>query len=175
MGSAYEHLSREELLALLASQARPAAATSSSDPSEPASGERYRQVVEEAADGIFLSDGTGTYIDVNEVGARMLGVTRDEVIGKKITDHVVEAQHEILAEVRARVRAGEWILREWQMRRKDGSRFTCEVSAKRLPDGRFQAIWRDVSARHAREEALRQSEQRFRALTAAAFEASASV
>jgi PAS domain S-box-containing protein len=169
MGSAYEHLSREELLALLASPSGPVPAKSAtSDP--PSSGDRYRQMVEEAADGIFLSDTAGTYLDVNEVGARMLGMTRDEVIGKNVSDIVVAAQHEILAEMRARVGAGEWILEEWQIRRKDRSVFTAEVSAKQLPDGRFQAIWRDVSARHAREQALRVSEQRFRALTAAAFE-----
>jgi len=176
MGSSYEHLSREELLALLATQAAPAALRpeqrdkqhEGSEP--PSSGDRYRQIVEQAADGIFMSDRDGTYLDVNEVGARMLGMTRAEVIGKKISDVVVDAEHDVLAETRARVGAGEWVLREWQLRRKDGSVFTGEVSAKQLPDGRFQAIWRDVSARHAREEALRVSEQRFRALTAAAFE-----
>jgi len=171
MGSAYEHLSREELLALLASQAKPRPARSSGEASEPpSSGDRYRQMVEEAADGMFLSDGTGTYLDVNEVGARMLGLTRDGVIGKQIRDFVVDAEQADLAETRARVGAGEWVLREWQIRRADGAVFTAEVSAKLLPDGRFQGIWRDVSTRHAREEALRQSEQRFRALTAAAFE-----
>ncbi|HXK17177.1 MAG TPA: PAS domain S-box protein, partial [Polyangiaceae bacterium] len=171
MGSAYEHLSREELLALLATQPGPAPARSPGDPSEPpSSGDRYRQMVEDAADGMFLSDSTGTYLDVNEVGARMLGMTRDEVIGKNVSDIVVDAEQHDLAETRARVSAGEWVLREWQIRRKDGSTFTGEVSAKLLPDGRFQGIWRDVSARHAREEALKLSEQRFRALTAAAFE-----
>jgi PAS domain S-box-containing protein len=127
-------------------------------------------VVEEAADGIFLSDTNGVYLDVNEVGARMLGMTREEVIGKRIRDFVIEAEQQTLAEQRARVHAGEWVLHEWQIRRKDGSLVTVEVSAKQMPDGRFQGIWRDVSARKAREEELRQSEQRFRALTAAAFE-----
>jgi two-component system, cell cycle sensor histidine kinase and response regulator CckA len=172
MGSSYEQLSREELLALLSAQSSPAIAPGSAGkPTEaPASGDRYRQVVEEAADGIFLSDDTGTYLDVNEVGARMLGMTREEVVGKKITDFVVDAEHAILTEMRARVSAGEWVLREWQLRRRDRSTFTAEVSAKQLPDGRFQGIWRDVSARRAREDALRVSEQRFRALTASAFE-----
>src|SRR4051812_30853439 len=172
MGSAYEHLSREELLALLASASGPALASApASDPNEPpSSGDRYRQMVEEAADGIFLSDESGTYLDVNEVGARMLGMTRAEVIGRNVSELVVASEHDVLREVRARVSAGEWVLREWQLRRKDGSIFTGEVSAKQLPDGRFQAIWRDVSARRAREEALRVSEQRFRALTAASFE-----
>jgi PAS domain S-box-containing protein len=172
MGSAYEHLSREQLLALLAAKGEPTHANDvAADPSEPpSSGDRYRQVVEEAADGIFMSDGDAVYLDVNEAGARMLGMTREEVIGKRIHDFVIDAEHEVLVRLRARVGAGEWVLHEWQIRRKDGSTFTAEVSAKLLPDGRYQGIWRDVTERHEREQALQVSEQRFRALTAASFE-----
>ena len=60
MGTAYEHLSREELVALLTAQPEPARAPAEEPPS---SGDRYRQVVEEAADGIFLSDQDGVYLD----------------------------------------------------------------------------------------------------------------
>ena len=78
MGSAYEHLSREELLALLAAKGEPTHAKDvGADPSDPpSSGDRYRQVVEEAADGIFLSDDAAVYLDVNEAGARMLGMAK---------------------------------------------------------------------------------------------------
>jgi len=172
MGSAYEHLSREELLALLATKSEPGHASDvTTDGSEPpSSGDRYRQVVEEAADGIFLSNDDAVYLDVNEAGARMLGMTRDEVIGKRIHDFVVDAEHDVLVALRARVSAGEWVLHEWRIRRKDGSTFSAEVSAKLLPDGRYQGIWRDVTERREREDALQLSEQRFRALTAASFE-----
>jgi nitrogen-specific signal transduction histidine kinase len=47
-------------------------------------------VVEDAADGIFISDAHPTYLDVNEAGARMLGMTREQVIGKCITDVVID-------------------------------------------------------------------------------------
>lgn len=83
-----------------------------------------------------------------------------------MTDLVVESEHAVVAEMRNRLSAGDWVLREWQIRRKDGSTFTCQVSAKQLPDGSFHAIWRDVSAGHERDEVLRHSEERFRALTA---------
>jgi PAS domain S-box-containing protein len=173
MGSVYDHLSREQLLALLVS--RPASlaergSVSGEEADEPRSGDRYRQRVEAAADGIFLSDSSGTYLDVNEVGARMLGLSREEVIGKKISDVITESELAPLADVSAQVHAGEWVMREWQMRRADGSLFTGEVSAKLLPDGRVQGILRDVTLRREREDALRQSEARFRSLTAAAFE-----
>lgn len=171
MGSAHEDSSHEKLLAALASTPEPKAQRpSGSDGSTPDSDDRYRQLVEQASDGIFISDGQGTCLEVNEVGARMLGMARDELIGRTLSQFVVESERERLPEARERVRAGEWLLREWQMRRKDGSIFVAEFSSKRLPDGRFQGICRDVTARREREDALRQSEQRFRALTAATFE-----
>ena len=159
MGTAYEHLSRDELVALLEAQPEPARSATEEPPS---SGDRYRQVVEEAADGIFLSDDDGTYLDVNEAGARMLGMTREEVLGKRIRDIVIDAQQETLAAMRARVIAGEWVLHEWQIRRKDGSIFTAEVSAKQLPDGRNQGIWRDVSVRRAGPDRRRMGSYRSR-------------
>jgi two-component system, cell cycle sensor histidine kinase and response regulator CckA len=168
MGSAYDHLSREQLLALLATQ--PERSTTDAEQKAPPSGDRYRQMVEEAADGIFVADASGRYLDVNEVGARMMGMTRDEIIGKRVSDLIAETELGPLENVWDRVSAGEWVLREWRMRRKDGSVFAGEVSAKLLPDGRVQGILRDVSKRRAQEDALRESEQRFRALTAASFE-----
>ncbi|HEY6080994.1 MAG TPA: PAS domain S-box protein, partial [Polyangiaceae bacterium] len=168
MGSAYDHLSREQLLALLTTQSEPAAAHERS--AAPASGDRYRQMVEEAADGIFLADAQGVYLDVNEVGARMLGMTRDEVIGKHVSEVLIESELPALNQAWPKTGATDWQLREWTFRRKDGSLFTGEVSSKPLPDGRVQGILRDVTQRRQQEDALRQSEQRFRALTAAAFE-----
>jgi PAS domain S-box-containing protein len=171
MGSEYDHLSREQLLALLAAQAEAVQAPSlASESTHPPSGDRYRQLVEEAADGIFVADATGRYLDVNEVGARMMGMTREEVIGKRVSDLIAETELAPLENAWDRVSSGEWVLREWCMRRKDGSLFTGEVSSKLLPDGRVQGILRDVSKRREQEDALRESEQRFRALTAAAFE-----
>src|SRR5690242_3273551 len=103
MGSSYDHLSREQLLELLTSQSAPPAA--SEEEGVPSSGDRYRQMIEEAADGIFLADADGTYLDVNEVGARMLGMTREEVLGKKVRDVITEAEQEPLIGVWDRVSA----------------------------------------------------------------------
>jgi two-component system, cell cycle sensor histidine kinase and response regulator CckA len=168
MGSAYDHLSREQLLALLAIQPGSSGFDDEQRPTAP--GDRYRQMVEEAADGIFVADATGRYLDVNEVGARMMGMTREEIIGKRVSDLIAETELGALESLWDRVSAGEWVLREWRMRRKDGSVFAGEVSSKLLPDGRVQGILRDVSKRREQEDALRESEQRFRALTAASFE-----
>jgi sigma-B regulation protein RsbU (phosphoserine phosphatase) len=44
--------------------------------------EKYRRIVETAAEGFFLMDQDLTIIDVNNACCRMLGYTREEVLGK---------------------------------------------------------------------------------------------
>src|SRR4030095_5281581 len=51
---------------------------------------------------------------------------------------------------------------EWAQRRKDGTFVPVEVSSNILPDGRWQAFARDVSERKRAEQALHESEERFR-------------
>src|SRR4029453_12526337 len=48
----------------------------------------------------------------------------------------------------------------WKLRRKDGSYLPVEVSARILPDGRWQGFVRDISERKRLEAELRLSEAR---------------
>lgn len=125
--------------------------------------ERYRNLVEQAVDGIFLSDAEGHYLDVNSSGAAMLGYSRNELLERSIADVIVpEEVLRIDPEVK-RFENGDVILSEWQFRRKDGSVFPGEVVGRQLPDGRLQAILRDISERRQNEKALleQQAESRF--------------
>src|SRR5689334_14142394 len=130
----------------------------------------YRELVEHAVDGIFIADREGRYIDVNDSGARLLGMTRDEVLQRSIVDVIAEEEIERLTEALRRLYAGESLLGEWRMRRKDGTTFPGEVGATQLADGRIHGVLRDVTKRKLGEQALKQSEERFRMLTDASFE-----
>lgn len=132
--------------------------------------ERYRNLVEQASDGIFLTDAEGVYREVNESGARMLGMTRAEIIGKRVVDVIVEEELPRFAREYSRVLAGEILLGEWRMRRKDGTIFPGEVSAKRLSDGWVQGILRDVTDRKVAERSIEASAARARDLAAVAFD-----
>ena len=55
-------------------------------------------------------------------------------------------------------------VREWAVRRKDGSRLEVEVSMRGLSDGRRVGVARDISARKRAEQRLAASEARFRHL-----------
>ena len=120
-----------------------------------ASESHFRMLVEQASDGIFVSDAEGRYLDVNRAGAEMLGYSKEEIVQRSIADVVVpEEIQRIPGE--AQSLQGEKITRvEWQFLRKDGSVFPGEVTGRRLPDGRLQGILRDMSEYKRTEQALR--------------------
>jgi diguanylate cyclase (GGDEF)-like protein/PAS domain S-box-containing protein len=122
---------------------------------------RYRGLLEQAPDGVFVADLDGRYTDVNDAGCRLLGYARDEIIGKTIVDLIPPADVERLMQSREQMLAGGAHVAEWTLRHKDGTWLPVEVSAKILPDGRWQGFVRDISERRRAMQALRDSEQRW--------------
>ena len=51
-----------------------------------ASEHRYRTVIEQAFDGVWLADAAGTIVDVNPGACTMLGYGRAELIGRRVAD-----------------------------------------------------------------------------------------
>lgn len=107
----------------------------------------YRMLVEQAADGIFLANADGDYLDVNPRGCAMLGYTRDELRQMNLRDLI---SNENLAASPLRLdqlSSDSGFLIERELVRKDGRRIRVEINAIRLQDGRMQSIVRDLSER----------------------------
>lgn len=121
-----------------------------------ASEAHFRLLVEQSPDGIFVADSNGRYVDVNSVGAAMLGYTREELLARSIPDvHVPEEKPHLPSAV-ARYTDGGIVTSEWIFKRKDGSTFLGELVGRQLPDGRLQAIVRDITdKRQVEDEILR--------------------
>ncbi len=113
-----------------------------------------RSLIEQASDGIFVSDGRGRYLDVNTAGAAMLGYTAKEILGLTIADVVAADEIPRIEPEIARLSGGNVIRADWRFRRKDGSFFPGEVAVRQLTDGRLQAILRDVTERKRAEHAV---------------------
>ena len=97
----------------------------------------------------------------------MLGYTPDEYIGHKINEFHVDAA--VLEDILTRLRAGERLNEyEARLRSKDGSiRHVVIDSSVLFEEGKFvhtRCFTRDITRRKETEQALRESEARFRAL-----------
>ncbi len=115
--------------------------------------EKLREVFDRAGDGIFVTDGDGRLVDVNTAACAMGQYSRDELLAMSVWALVDTDQQERLAGARA----GEDSIRDWRIRRKDGSFLEVEVSSRRLSDGRRLGVARDVTGRRLVERAERQA------------------
>ncbi|MBN8627308.1 MAG: response regulator [Planctomycetes bacterium] len=120
---------------------------------------RYRQLVEDAPDGIFIADADGRLIEVNRAGCEMLGYSRERLLRMSVRDVVNDDDHARIDVVRAELEAGLHA-GEWELLRADGSRLPVEVRVRTLDDGRTHAIVRDVRQRKEAENALREADRR---------------
>ncbi len=129
-----------------------------------ASEERFRRLVEQTPDGIFVADNSGRYTDVTAAGAEMLGYKREEILRLGILDVIMPDEIPRLASELAKFSDGAITRVEWRFRRKDGSEFCGEVVGRQLPDGSFQGILRDITERKQAEAELRESDLKYRQL-----------
>jgi len=125
---------------------------------------RYRALFEYAPDGIVIADPKGYYIDANASLCRMLGLTRDELIGRQASDIVIATEVLHIGPAVSEIRASDDYNREWQFRRKDGACFLADVMATTMPDGNLLAIIRDITRERLTQTALGASEVRYRRL-----------
>jgi PAS domain S-box-containing protein len=122
---------------------------------------RTQELIDQAADGIFVADPGGRCTTVNAAGCRILGYSCEELLGRRVVDLLPLECGDGPAHRRERLLAGRSESDEWSLRRKDGTDIPVEVSSRILPDGRWQAIVRDISERKRVQDQIRQSMERF--------------
>jgi PAS domain S-box-containing protein len=132
----------------------------------------YQLLVESVQDyAIFALDPAGNIISWNAGAKRLKGYTRDEVLGRSFS--IFYPPEDLAAgkpawELEVAARDGRVEDEGWRVR-KDGTRFWANVVITSLRDasGRlvgFAKVTRDLTERRRADEALRQSEERFRLL-----------
>jgi PAS domain S-box-containing protein len=139
-----------------------------------ASEERYRTILDQAADAVFMRDETGRILEANRKACQSLGYSREELLAKSVWDIDPEALQAGKNRLWGEILAGEQFTFESHQRRKDGSVFPVEatLSLVRLPAGpAVLGLVRDITERKRAEEALRESEEKYRLLVENAREA----
>ncbi|MCH7764722.1 MAG: PAS domain S-box protein, partial [Candidatus Marinimicrobia bacterium] len=143
-----------------------------------ASEKRYRDLVNLAPDGIATVDFKGNITSINKALLQMLGYEEEEVVGKHFTNISSFRAKDIprFVKIFAAVIKGEtpkpieikWI-------HNDGSLVESEIHIVHTKIGKgisgLLAVVRDITERKRTQEALEESEARFRTLSESAFEA----
>jgi PAS domain S-box-containing protein len=130
----------------------------------------YRQLLEALQEGIWVIDQDANTTFVNPRMAEMLGYTEDEMLGQHLYSFMDERGIEITERNLERRAQGIQEQHDFEFLRKDGSRIytLLETSPLYDDDGNYAggiAGLQDITERKHAEEALRESEARWRSVT----------
>src|SRR4051794_1771708 len=133
---------------------------------------RYRLLIEAVTDyAIYMLDPDGIVSSWNAGAQRFKGYRAEEIIGQHFSRFYTPEDQATGLPARALQtarEAGKFEAEGWRMR-KDGTRFWASVVIDPIRDEHgepvgFAKITRDITDKKAAQEALRESEQRFRML-----------
>jgi PAS domain S-box-containing protein len=133
--------------------------------------ETLRAVFGSSPDAITVSDLHGKILDCNEAAWKMLGFSsKEKVIGKSSFDFIAKKDRQkALENLKKTLEQGTVRNLEYTLLNKDGDELWGELSVSILSDSGgnpvcFVGVIRDTSERKKAEEALKESEERFRSM-----------
>ena len=161
--------SRRALLSVAEDQRAAAAALAASEHALRASEQKYRDIVETASEGIWITDVEDRTTFVNPRMAEMLGCTPEELVGESVHDFMDERARVPVERNRERRRLGTKNSYEQRYVRRDDSVLWALVSTAPMRDATGQVVGSlnmltDITERKRAEDALRDSEERATAL-----------
>ncbi|MBN2858619.1 MAG: ABC transporter substrate-binding protein [Candidatus Delongbacteria bacterium] len=123
---------------------------------------RFRGLIEFGADGILLGSHEGFIIDVNEMACSIIGMKREDLVGKFVT--AVPFTKESLENRPLDfdlLKKGEVVVNERDLLRPDGTLVNIEMKTKMMADGTYQSIFRDITEKKNAEREIESLNSRF--------------
>lgn len=123
--------------------------------------QRYRAVIEQTSESIFLIDPTThRIIESNTAFQKLLGYDSEEILSLTLGDFIDHESESIAYNIERTLSAQSYHLGERRYRRKDGSLVEVEVSANKIYYGKrtaLSAVVRDITERKQAERELYQA------------------
>ena len=128
---------------------------------------KYRTLIEQATDGIFVADPGGRFEIINESCSLLSGYTMKEMEKMSFRDLTVEEDLEKHPFHFEELHQGKNVITERLMRNKAGEILDIEINARLLEDGHLVAFVRDVTERKKAAEDILKSNARFQMVSKA--------
>ena len=142
--------------------------------------EKFRRIAEQGFDVVLSADLDGTLTYVSPSAVRVFGYRPDEMVGRNAAEFTPESgMPDVIQQSREVAEGKSFSEREVEILCKDGSVAVVELNAAPIRDGEkvigAQASARDITERRRVENALRESEEKYRTLVESAGESIASI
>jgi len=128
---------------------------------------RARKILQASIDGFCIVDITGKILEVNPKYCDIIGYSKEELIGKQVSDIKVDEAPEQISEHIREVTEKGYCRFETRYRCKDGRIIDVEVSSQFCDFGQdkfFFSFVRDITEHKKCERTLRESEERYKIL-----------
>lgn len=124
--------------------------------------ENYKNLIHLAPDAFFHGDRHGHFIDANDSAIKLSGYSKEELLSMNISELFDKETLEKTPLKYELLNQGQTLIFERYLKHKDGTKTPVEMISKKMPDGTYQAFFRNISERKASIEAIRQSEEKMR-------------
>ncbi len=135
--------------------------------------EQYRSVFEATDDGLNIADLDGFYVEANPAYCKMLGFTREELMGMHYSQSTFPEYYPVLEESARTIGAGGQYQTQGLARRKNGSPLPVEAHAKPfIYKGKphILGVMRDITERVEAEKQLHEKEEQYRSIFEATYD-----
>jgi PAS domain S-box-containing protein len=123
--------------------------------------EKFRSLMENSADAIFLADRQGKFVYVNKAVTEMLGYTSEEMKSKTFIDFALKNSADEYLEIFKQIQIEGKVFTEIELRKKDGNFVSTDLNSVLLPGGLVYGSCRDITERKVAEEILIFNEKRY--------------
>lgn len=122
--------------------------------------EKFRSIMENSADAIFITDQQGRYVYTNKAVTDMLGFSSEEMKSKTILDMAPQNRKDEYLDIFSQLQNKGKLYAEFELLKKDGVFISTDLNAIILPGGLVYGSSRDITERKLTDEALKYAKEK---------------